>query len=150
MEETAHAAAIRRDAARRDRVCFFRGALQSARAGAVPLRRLRQRAFRFESEIRLRDGLAELLGTNRRRKRAREKRFQRGRAANGSEMRAVRRALGTCLHGRARADRASLLYEFRGAALCLPKKLACTKWLRNECRSAHRCTHVSSMLPCVP
>src|SRR5467141_539910 len=41
----------------------------------VTRRGLRQRALRFEGEIRLRDGLAELLGSHRRGKCAREKGF---------------------------------------------------------------------------
>src|SRR5258708_23937829 len=117
---------------------------------ALPLRRVRQRNFRFNSEINLRHGLAELSGSNRRGKCAREKRFQRARAANGSDVRAVRRALGTRLHERARADRAPLLDEFGSAALYPPKKLACAKFLGNGCRFAQRCVRVRSALPHVP
>jgi len=45
------------------------------------------------------------------------KRFQRGRAANGSQMHAVRRAFGSCLPRRTRPTGFALLHELRRAAL---------------------------------
>src|SRR6267143_6896534 len=45
MEETAHAAAIRRDAPCGDRIPFFRCALRSTCAGALPLGRLNNALF---------------------------------------------------------------------------------------------------------
>src|SRR6266576_1044928 len=123
MEEAAHPARIRRDAARGEGIRVLRCALQSTCAGVISLRRLQQRTVRFKSEIRLRHGLAELLRSNRRGKCAREKRFQRRRAANGSQMHGVRRAFGACLPRRTGADRLALLHELGGAALYPPKKL---------------------------
>src|SRR5260370_31526103 len=76
--------------------------------------------FWLERGIRLRDGRAELLGTHRHGKCTREKRFQPWRAANGSKMHALRCAPGTCLHGRARSNWASILHEFGGAAVHPP------------------------------
>jgi len=81
------------------------------------------------------------------RKRAREKRFQLGCAARGSEMHSLRRPFGACLHGRARADRFALLHEFRSSAVRFQatKRLAKTLTFPQS-KNANTCPAPGSLL----
>src|SRR5260370_41527575 len=116
MEETAEPGAISGDAPGGYGVCLQRFALRRARGGPVPLRRLRQRAFRVRDNIRFRNVLAELLEAPCSGECPRENRRElRGRPAR-SEVHAVRRAPRPRVHRRAGSNRPALLHEFRGAA----------------------------------
>src|SRR5260370_21562621 len=122
MEKAADPGAISGDAPGGYGVCLQRFALRRARGGPVPLRRLRQRAFRLRDKIRFRNGLAELLEAPCSGECPRENRRElRGRPAR-SEVHAVRRAPRPRVHRWAGSNRPAVLREFRGAALPPAKK----------------------------
>ena len=94
MEANPDPGAIPGDTPRRHRVRLHRPILGFSRRGSFPLRLLRGRALSFPKEIRIRHGLAELLGPGGEPEHPTENRHELRHEAHGSAVRPVRRAPG--------------------------------------------------------
>jgi len=110
---TALAIAVRGVRQQGDRATLHRTILGPSRVRCVPLRRLRERALRLSDKVRLRNGMAEFLGTYRSTARPREGGSQFAVASDRGRMRQLRFAPGTRVRRRARADGHEVLHQLR-------------------------------------
>ena len=84
----------------------------SRNAGDVPLRLLRRAAFRLRHQVRVRNGLAQLLAAGGGGRGGDGSRPQSGHAADGSRLRELWRPPGTRVRGRSPSDRPAILHQF--------------------------------------
>ena len=107
----------------RDRTGVQRRVRRLLRDRHLPLCGVRHRRLHIGFEIRLPDGLAQLQRRVRRGQYLRGLGPQLGPAPTGSELRALRFALGPCLQRRPAADPAALLHQLGGLAVHAARRL---------------------------